>query len=119
VGQRSDALEIIADADILFCTSRHEGFPNVVLEAMATRTPVVSTSYSDIGLILPAALVMPTRDPAAMAVAMQLAAGAGSGRTGADLRAWVEANATIERSVDALEAVYQEYLPFKSKSVLA
>jgi glycosyltransferase involved in cell wall biosynthesis len=118
VGQRRDALEIIADADILFCTSRHEGFPNVVLEAMSTRTPVVSTRYSDIDLILPAELVVPIRDPEAMAQAMQWAAGAGAAQIGGALRTWVEAHATIERSVDALEMVYRQYLRNQAKGVL-
>ena len=46
-GSRRDVLEIMASCDAVLMTSRREGFPNVLLEAMACRTPVASTDYSD------------------------------------------------------------------------
>ncbi len=53
-GLRRDVLDIVTRAaNVLFSTSLHEGFPNVVIEAMSVGTPVVSTDYSDIRLILP------------------------------------------------------------------
>jgi hypothetical protein len=44
-GHRRDVPEDIASSDALMVTSFREGFPNVVLEAMACRTAVISTDY--------------------------------------------------------------------------
>lgn len=106
VGHRDDALQVIASADVLFSTSRNEGFPNVVLEAMAVRTPVISTDYSDIRVILEDSFwTVPSRDAAEIAARI-LDVSACRAVTGARLREWVERHATIARSVDALQRVY-------------
>jgi glycosyltransferase involved in cell wall biosynthesis len=109
VGQREDAVEIIAAADVLFSTSHHEGFPNVVLEAMAVGTPVVSTIYSDIELILPADLLVHNRDAAAITAAITRVA-AHRDQIGPALRAWVEARATIEYSADQMIRIYASHV---------
>jgi len=110
VGQREDALEIIADSDVLFCTSTKEGFPNVVMEAMAVGTPVVSTEYSDIRRILEdPAWFISSRDPAEMSEAISNVASQRDA-VGKRLRRWVEENATIERSVQGLTEIYAQLL---------
>ena len=48
LGARSDVPALLADADFLVVTSRHEGFPNVVLEACAASRPVIVTPCGDI-----------------------------------------------------------------------
>jgi glycosyltransferase involved in cell wall biosynthesis len=106
VGQRDDVIEIIADADALFSTSHHEGFPNVVLEAMAVRTPVVSTLVSDIEDILPSDLIVRTRDARAISASI-IATQSRRGEIGAALRKWVETHATIKKSVDRLIEIYR------------
>ncbi len=100
--ERSDAIAHIAASDVLFSTSLLEGFPNVVLEAMACGTPVVSTEYSDIRRILPRPWqVVPRRRPELLAGAIQRAASERSLVATAQ-RAWVEQHATAEHSVAAM-----------------
>ena len=43
VGWRPDAASILAASQILLLTSRYEGMPNVVLEAMALGKPVMAS----------------------------------------------------------------------------
>jgi glycosyltransferase involved in cell wall biosynthesis len=107
--ERTDAIAHIAASDVLFSTSLLEGFPNVVLEAMACGTPVVSTEYSDIRRILPLSWqVVPQRRAELLAAAIRRAACERSSVVTAQ-RAWVEQHATVERSVTAMEAVYTLY----------
>jgi glycosyltransferase involved in cell wall biosynthesis len=107
--ERTDAIAHIAASDVLFSTSLREGFPNVVLEAMACGTPVVSTEYSDIRRILPLSWqVVPQRRPELLAAVIQRAACERSLVVKAQ-RAWVGAHATAERLGTAMEAVYTLY----------
>jgi glycosyltransferase involved in cell wall biosynthesis len=47
LGRRNDVPAILVAADALLVTSDHEGFPNVILEAMAAGRPVVTSPAGD------------------------------------------------------------------------
>lgn len=52
LGRRDDVPSVLQQADMLVVSSDHEGFPNVLLEAMAARLPVVTTPAGDAGVIV-------------------------------------------------------------------
>jgi glycosyltransferase involved in cell wall biosynthesis len=109
-GVRADVLDIARSSNVVFSTSKHEGFPNVVIEAMAVGTPVVSTEYSDIRLILPNEWqVVKSRDPHELAGAI-IRSDRERHNISQQQSEWVHANATLGAQVDRLEAVYRKYV---------
>lgn len=71
-GYRTDVWSLLRAAKLTVCLSRFEGRPNVVLEAMAARCPLVVSDIPAHHELLTAdqALFVPTDDPAAAATAM-------------------------------------------------
>ena len=70
-GQVGDMSRFYRDIDILVLSSRTEGFPNVVAEAMSHGRPVVSTDVGDAGVIIgETGTVVPAGDPEALAAAL-------------------------------------------------
>jgi glycosyltransferase involved in cell wall biosynthesis len=52
VGECDNVPGLLAQAGFLALTSEYEGFPNVILEAMAARLPVITTPAGDAGLVV-------------------------------------------------------------------
>ena len=48
LGERDDVADLLCAADVMVLPSRHEGFPGVLLEAMALETPIVATDLPGI-----------------------------------------------------------------------
>ena len=88
LGWRTDAVEIMAALDIFCMTSRWEGCPMVLLEAMSLQRPVVATDFGGVREIVvneETGLVVALEDPVAFgeAVLRLLAADSERARMGA------------------------------------
>ncbi len=74
-GQISDPQPWLAQAQIFLMSSRSEGFPNALCEAMAAGLPVISTDCPSgpVNIITPEVdgLLIPPEDPRAMAAALE------------------------------------------------
>jgi glycosyltransferase involved in cell wall biosynthesis len=72
-GQVKDVQPFYALADVFVLSSHSEGSPNVLLEAMAARVPVIATSVGGVPEIVEnekSALLVPAKDPTALAAAL-------------------------------------------------
>lgn len=71
LGQRFDVPVCLATMDVFALSSRTEGFPNVLAEAMAMKRPCVTTDVGDAAFVLgDCGEVVPKEDPAALAAAL-------------------------------------------------
>lgn len=73
LGSRADSGDVMALSDIVALASHEEGFPNVILEAMARARPVVSTRVGGVPEAVEegrTGFLVPPRDPQEMASAL-------------------------------------------------
>jgi glycosyltransferase involved in cell wall biosynthesis len=70
LGWRHDLEAILGDLDVVICSSRNEGTPVSLIEAMAAGVPVVSTDMGGVGDVVShgeTGWLVPAGDPAALA----------------------------------------------------
>jgi glycosyltransferase involved in cell wall biosynthesis len=107
----------MAAADVVAVPSVHDdagnvdGLPNVVLEALATATPVVATPVGGIASVVRSdetGLLVPERDANALTYAVEtlLEHRASAERIGRNARDWVRANASWELAAARFEEAY-------------
>jgi glycosyltransferase involved in cell wall biosynthesis len=73
LGPRSDALRLMAGADVFVLASHHEGLPVTIMEATSVGLPIVTTAVGEIPNFLTNgedALIVPPGDPVALAGAI-------------------------------------------------
>jgi len=112
-GWLSNPHAVISRASVFVLSSRYEGFPNALLEAMACGTPVVSTDCpSGPREILEggAGLLVPNENPAAMAKALQalLSDPLLRERVGRRGKARVEERYSLRKMVSAYERLFED-----------
>jgi glycosyltransferase involved in cell wall biosynthesis len=113
-GHRSDVRELLGAIDVVCLPSLYEGTPLALFEAMAAARPIVASAVDGCAEILAdgvTGLLVPPRDPAALAEALirVLAASDFRSRLGAAARL-ASRDYDIDQTVRRIEALYEEVL---------
>lgn len=107
LGRRDDVPTIMAAADIHVLSSKAEGFPNVVCEAMVSRALCVVTDVGDaVKIVGEEGIAVPARNAEALAVGIDKALGL---LQNADLPARLEAGAQRIARLYSLESMVSQY----------
>jgi len=122
LGERSDVDQLLPAFDVFTLSSREEGIPNALLEAMAAARPCVVTRVGGNAEVLAdgrTGWLVPPQDPGALADALQVALTdhAEAERRGAAARAAMIADRSIDAMVRRHEAFYQSALGLTDSSV--
>ena len=114
LGQRSDVQEILLQADLLVSASLWEGFPTVILEAMAAQVPVIATDVSGSRELVHdglTGLLVPVGQPAALAGAMRRMLGDPCLAHNMAERAWRHIQGyTLEAAAQSYDRLYRDLL---------
>ncbi|HSB71819.1 MAG TPA: glycosyltransferase family 4 protein, partial [Candidatus Methylomirabilis sp.] len=112
-GHREDVADLLGVIDVFaFPSTANEGVPQAVLQAMALGRPVVATRLGGIPEIVrdgETGLLVPTRDPAALAkgITQVLDDPRGAARRAQAAADLVRTHYTLEVTLDKMEAVYR------------
>lgn len=111
LGERNDVPACLPALDVFCLSSRTEGFPNVVGEAMATGVPCVVTDVGDAAMLVgQTGIVVPKENPDALAdgLATLLAMSPEARkRLGQQAKARIREEFSTERVRERYEAIYQ------------
>ena len=122
LGQQDSIPQMLSQAAFLVLTSDREGFPNVLLEAMAARLPVITTPAGEAGIIVQDqsnGYVVPFNDPAALANQMTKLCKSQDLRKslGENGRESVEKRYSFEALAGRLVCLYQEIASLQNTSI--
>lgn len=115
VGSRDDVMDFYAAADLVVLPSHSEGFPFVILEALAMGKPVVATSVNGVPEVithLKTGLLVPARDVTGLAGAIHslLEHPERATQLGSAGRAVVHERFTVDRMVEKTVSVFDAAL---------
>ena len=119
IGPRQDVPEILSRFSVFCLASRHEGMPNVILEAMAAGCPVISTPVGDVPSVIrdgETGFLVGIDDVAAMAskILQLLDDGDLAASLACQARLLVDKEFGVERMAREMEGVYRELLRCRS-----
>jgi glycosyltransferase involved in cell wall biosynthesis len=116
VGWRKDLESVYADLDVVVNSSRNEGTPVALIEAMAAGRPVVATAVGGTSDLLGGGArgrLVPAGDPAALARAIveTLDQAEDSARRAHAARDYVLSHHSVDRLLHDIDELYRELLP--------
>jgi glycosyltransferase involved in cell wall biosynthesis len=123
LGHRSDLPQFLNAADGFAMSSIFEGMPLVLLEAAASALPIVATRVGGNAEIVrdgKTGLLVPSRDPAALGIAMRKVVAmnpADRDAMGCDARDYVRGRYAMDAVLDLWEALYFDLLERKAASL--
>jgi glycosyltransferase involved in cell wall biosynthesis len=111
VGSRSDIDQLLPGADVFILSSKREGFPMSILEAMAAGLPVIATKVGGIPEVIrdgENGLMAPPNDPFSLAGAIcrVLDDSEYAGNLGQEARLTIEKNYSLKTITDAYTKLY-------------
>ncbi len=122
LGHRGDVPALLSSSDVFVLTSRHEGLPGAVIEALAARLPVVASDIGPVREVIgdaDGALLCPPGDAPAFARAIETLLDDPERRRelGAQGRERFEREFTIEASAAGMAALYHDVAQRGPRSV--